>query len=418
MKGKTMIASSFIFQINDINASQVAQFSPTLVVTARDIAESSILEIQEAGTDVFIYINVAVTEEYRPFNNGFPEHDGDYWQDVWTIGPGDTGDLNPNADLPDWLEGRPPTYDKIGYIVDYGSAAWEEVVYKQIQFALRPQSEGGLGANGIYLDDLLKSYEYAVNLLLDYPRDLVVESRKMIDLVNNLVSRAKAEFPDVQFIYNGNPEIITHARLAATAPEAVSYLEGADYLLLDNYYRLDNGYPNNIDDVGIARATENFGAQTQILALERSEGAPSSQAIADFINDASQKGFIPFVATDPSYDSFNATLYQQAVDTYALYNPTGWVLGWYTGGWDLNWHVGWFVGWHVDWFSAWEVSWHVGWGLGWYDDGTGGWAFGWRVGWTLGWNLAWNYGWNLGWTSGWTFGWYYTDGWLYGWHLA
>lgn len=137
---------SFLLQYTGVDAATVIGSGLDYFITEGDpghvtdpenatpeMTNTEVASAQAAGTEIYGYVNLAVTDDARP-----------YWNPAWTSDGTDTGAVNSSA--PEWLKSQPS--NSFGYVVDFADADWKQIVIVQaVDLVTR-------GYAGVFLDDL------------------------------------------------------------------------------------------------------------------------------------------------------------------------------------------------------------------------------------------------------------------------
>lgn len=172
------------------------------------VTDSELQILKWAGVDVVGYVNVAVTDDDRP-----------YWNSSWTSDGTDTG--TPTSLAPAWLKSSVPLdFDPVtpgpdARIVDFSDSDWQQLVLLQVlDLKLR-------GYSGVFLDDVGQYFPAG-----PAGADAVVRAGKMVDFIMAL--RAVVG-PDFKIITNGVPFLGTDAGRNA------DFVDSIDAMVLEGY---------------------------------------------------------------------------------------------------------------------------------------------------------------------------------------
>ncbi|MDJ0820527.1 MAG: endo alpha-1,4 polygalactosaminidase [Paracoccaceae bacterium] len=288
------VISEFIFNLANPDFDTLAPRTGDLVIieTGSDsrfgqtLTTTQVAALQDQGRTVIGYLNVAVTDHARLYWEPDP---GDDW--VAEIDPGnpDVGPVNPGA--PDWLvnnhgfatDGGTTTF---GYIVDYTDPDWQARVIAEAVHLVTPVAQGGLGYDGVFLDDVGRYFDAAEN---DTSYDPQQAARDMIDFVNAIAAAVRAVSPDAYIAINGGAYIGWDSG-EPTSADTLAFFDNVDALLLENQF--GEAWVDVLNN-----ATHWAGGQ-DFLAIEHS----GHSIPADFAAWARDNGVVPYVVADDDYD--------------------------------------------------------------------------------------------------------------------
>lgn len=266
--------SSFIIQYNSLDLNEIKNLSPDIFITemARTPGSSfnaaDVADLVSKGMLVAGYLNISVFEENRSYS--IPNNA------VWF----DQVSGEPDADAPDWLQEHASNNpvdpsDPTSLIVNFmdndgaGNDNWRDVLRANVDEIL------DLGFNAIFVDDILRYF--GANF---QGTSLAVLAAAMVDLVAEISSYAKSEAAlrgfDLKIIYNGAPDILTHAGNPA---QSAVYRANADFILSESDYSNFLANPQG-DGLDAGRFAMNF-PDSQLLFSERaaSLGADAEDAV-------------------------------------------------------------------------------------------------------------------------------------------
>ncbi|ODN71299.1 endo alpha-1,4 polygalactosaminidase [Methylobrevis pamukkalensis] len=270
-----MTFSSFMLQYAGVSVSTVAARAPSLFITEGApfgrfpaITDGEVATLQGAGTTVVGYVNVAVTDDTRP-----------YWNPDWTEDETDRGALTDLA--PSWLVGQPKNC--FGRIADYDDPAWRQIVIDQaVELVSR-------GYGGVFLDDV---GIYFTEGSTGGP--VAGRALKMMAFVTEIAEAIRAVDPGAVLVVNSTPYIPTDATGGPASATAAAFLDAVDAMLFENYFGLSRARETAAIDVGITYILPHM----DILALESEGGI---EAAARFLLEAEAAGFAGFASFGGSY---------------------------------------------------------------------------------------------------------------------
>lgn len=264
--------------------------------SAQTLSAAQVDLLQAQGKTVIGYLNAAVTDHYRA-----------YWNDAWVNfnapngGGSHNRDVGPvNTGAPDWLlDNANHGYAKIddangnavvtfGYIVDYANTDWQARIIAEASYLVTPQSQGGLGLDGIFLDDVGRFFDAQDNDDTYSSQQAAID---MIQLVNRVSSAVYAIKPDAYITVNGGAYLDGDSGSSPFAEGIFSTFVGnVDALLMETQIFSDS-WDN---------AEETWGTDFDFLAVEHATN--SNIVPTTFVRQAIADGLIPHLAADDSYD--------------------------------------------------------------------------------------------------------------------
>lgn len=254
-------------------------------------AEVDVLQAQ--GRTVIAYLNVAVTD-----------HNRTYWDDSWVdYSDPDNRDVGPVLDAaspPPWLkkhheyaisvienEDGSTTTITHGYIVDYTDSVWQQRVIDEAVRMVTPVAQGGLGYSGVFLDDVGRYYEAA---LQDPGYDMADAAQHMMAFVTAIVTAVRAVLPNAYVAVNSGPYIGWNSDQPID-PATLAYFDAIDALLMETQF-------GDAWGAVLANGTH-WVPGHDFLAVERSwDSSLDPQAFADW---ARANGVVPHVAVNSDY---------------------------------------------------------------------------------------------------------------------
>ena len=191
------------------------------------------------------YLNTCVTD-----------HNRTYWNDAWVdyAAPGaggngnrDVGPVQPGA--PGYLTGNHGLATSgttaLGYIVDYTDSAWQaRVIAEAVQMVSSP-SQGGLGMDGVFLDDVGRYYDAAAN---DPTYSFAQAAQDMIAFVNAIADAVHAVNPDAYITVNGGAYIGPDSGHPG-GQDYADFLANVDALMMESQYGT-NAWPDAMTNWG------------------------------------------------------------------------------------------------------------------------------------------------------------------------
>jgi uncharacterized protein (TIGR01370 family) len=275
-----MPINSYALQYSNVNPSQIIDANLDLFITeggpGTDFAASAIgpddlQQIQDSGTRVMAYVNVAVADDSRP-----------YWDAAWTTDGSAAGEVTDAA--PAWLGGQPS--NEFGRIVDFTDPDWQAIVIDQAVELVQS------GFDGVFLDDFAQYFASGVT-----PLSIPQQATAMMQFAIDIDQAVRQVNPDAGLIVNGSPFVVTDAVGGANSQTSVQFLEALDGMLLENSFGI-----NGVEQTAAIQQAQNFILPfTDVLALE--SGGSSAENFA-FESEAREAGFVPFSALDASYSAF------------------------------------------------------------------------------------------------------------------
>ncbi|WP_303472847.1 MULTISPECIES: hypothetical protein [unclassified Marinovum] len=200
----------------------------------------------------------------------------------------DIGTVNPVA--PAWLidnhgYAQDPDGTVHGRIVDYTNPEWQQRLIDVAVLMVTAPAQGGLGADGVFLDDVGRYYDAAgVSYTIEQA------AQDMIALVNAIADAVRAVRPDAYITVNSGAYIGWDSAQPVD-PATIAYFENVDALLMEAQFGAA------WDDV--LQNTTHWVPGHDFFAVEHADN-PSlgAQAFADW---ARENGVVPHVAADNSY---------------------------------------------------------------------------------------------------------------------
>ncbi|MCB1493294.1 MAG: endo alpha-1,4 polygalactosaminidase [Rhodobiaceae bacterium] len=295
--------ASFVLQYNNVVVEDIKDIGPDLFITdlARTTSDthtsSDVNDLIATGIVIAAYLNVSVYEDNRDYSNT-----------SWVT---NTGEIQTAA--PDWLKNNGGLADGASrpsaYVVDFSDSdadngnpqnSWLNILKGQITDIIDK------GNNAIFLDDILKYYNFSLYSLAD-------SANAMVTLVNDIAAFARGAYftktgqADFKIVCNGAPDILAHA----TLPDAVEteYRNNIDFMLMESDYtnyiiNRDDGDPNTNDVLDAQRAASGF-PETQLLFSEFKARLPDSE-VENFLDYAYPFG--PAFISSGTYPDYGAVM--------------------------------------------------------------------------------------------------------------
>ena len=226
------------------------------------------------------YVNIAVTDDARPYWNRTPG--------AWTSDGTDTGAVQSGA--PDWLQTSTPLdFDNSvsgndAYIVDFRKSSWQQIVVNQAVDLMHR------GYDGVMLDDVGQYFElgYRTSLSINALADAMMT---FVGLIHSAITAVK---PDAFLIVNGNPYIVTDGSGGLSSSQSQSFLRSIDAMILESKYGISGSDPG-----AISHAQSVIAGNAVLLAAEY---GGSFQQKSSFAAQAYSDRVIPYAAPDAAYD--------------------------------------------------------------------------------------------------------------------
>ena len=268
--------SNFVFQYNDIDASELISKEVDLLFTEADplrpgnpfsaITVAELNALHASGTQAMGYVDICVTDHTRP-----------YWNPAWTINGEDTGAPVVGV-APDWLVNS-VDYDFTGdlipdaKIVDFVDLDWQQLVLSQAQ------DLQARGFDGVFLDDVGAYFSSAGG------RTPSQNAAVMIDFIQSI----RAEVGQTFKIYvNGSPYLGSDGGDVAGLGQAI------DGMILENYSRETPATQNLYLDA----AMTNIAPYADLLTVDR-------------------------ISTETAYFNYLLEVEERGLSSYATYSDYG-----------------------------------------------------------------------------------------------
>lgn len=274
-----MPINSYALQYSNVNPSQIIDANLDLFITeggpgtnfaASAISQEALQQVQDSGTRVMAYVNVAVTDDSRP-----------YWDSAWTSDGSDTGEITDAA--PAWLRGQPS--GEFGRVVDFSDPDWQAIVTDQAVELVQS------GFDGVLLDDFAQYFASGAT-----PLSIPQQATAMMQFAIDIDQAIRQVNPDAALIVNGSPFVVTDAVGGANSQTSVQFLEAIDGMLLESAFGI-----NGVEQTDAIQQAQNFILPfTDVLALEFG-GSPAENFA--FASEAQERGFVPFNASDASFSA-------------------------------------------------------------------------------------------------------------------
>ncbi|MDE4132362.1 hypothetical protein PXK00_04525 [Phaeobacter sp. QD34_3] len=306
--------SSVLFQLSGVEPARLSGLGHDLLIVETGLRSTAVsphftsadlAALHRENTTAIGYLNMAVTD-----------HNRDYWQADWTVGgPADNPDMgaiNPNADVPDWLQNAHGTAADFGRIVDYSDPDWLATV-------LAPYAADIVvaGFGGLFLDDVAQYYQAADQSDGSYAqweaaRDMM---QLVVDLAEVLERDHGIDAEALTLVMNGGPFIISDYIFARPEDETSAidydlinrYRALVDGLVIENVTESDFGFWRTARDwfngtgPGASVAGQAFQEdQTDLMALETAGWIDN---IGRLLSRLDRIGAEVFIARDPGYDA-------------------------------------------------------------------------------------------------------------------
>lgn len=295
--------SNFHLQLNDVDYTSTAATAFDLLIVESGyysqqmdltLSTEEVEALQGQGRTVAAYLNVAVTD-----------HNRSYWtNDSWVAYTDpdnrDLGPINPAENPPDWLTNNHGEAGDFGYIVNYSDATWQAMVIAQAEHLVRSVDDGGLGYNGLFLDDVGRFYEAGQHDSGTY--DVNQAADDMIAFVNQISNAVEAINPDVYISINGGAYLGSDSSGGNTTADYLEFLSHVDGFLMENQFDVDTS-----DSIAWQAALDNFAQDSEIdfLALE-SRGTFTDTQQAAFYEFAQANDLLALLTPDADYDIIQA----------------------------------------------------------------------------------------------------------------
>jgi cysteinyl-tRNA synthetase len=284
-----MTIKSFIYQLQNINISDISNSQSDLVVIdySRDgsdgkafsESEVTMMKVKPDGSDdrkVIAYMSIGEAETYRY-----------YWNNTWDS----NRDGRPDANAPSWLDQENPDFAG-NYKVRYWDGEWQSIITGYLDKII------AAGFDGVYLD-IVDGYEY-------YEDSRATAAQDMIDFVGTLSSHAKNKNPDFSVIPQNAEGLLKF-------PNYLKVIDGIGKE--DLFYGLDgDGIANKSDEIAFSKSLLDLAidAGKFVLTTDYINPASSPSTRETLIRKAYSRsetaGFVPYVAgRDLDYLAYNGT---------------------------------------------------------------------------------------------------------------